>query len=155
MIKQEHNLTEVKDQKPEALTEPEIKVSEYKAPVNPADDEFRAMWRAEGGEFPWHPYSWAGRMQEDKLLTLMRELVALRAASASQTTIAQSEKASTKTNEQPMRDLADLLKQRVSDGQPLIVTGKLDEAVAKAHAATVNDILESTGKPVTVVHLPN
>lgn len=85
MIKQEHNLAEIKDQKPEALTEPEIKVSEYKAPVNPADDEFRAMWRAEGGEFPWHPYSGAGRMPEDKLLTLMRELVALRAASAAQT----------------------------------------------------------------------
>ncbi|WP_304350814.1 hypothetical protein [Comamonas testosteroni] len=75
MIKQEHN------QKPDVLPEPEIKVYKYEAPVNPADDEFRAMWRAEGGEFPWHPYSWAGCMQEDKLLTLMRELVALRAAS--------------------------------------------------------------------------
>lgn len=85
MIKQEHDLAEIADQKPGALTEPEIKVYEYKAPVNPADDEFRAMWRAEGGEFPWHPYSWAGCMQEDKLLTLMRELVALRAASAAQT----------------------------------------------------------------------
>lgn len=59
------------------------------------------------------------------------------------------------TNEQPIIDLADVLKQRVSDGQPLYVTGKLDEIAAKQHAATVNGLLENTGTPVTVVHLPN
>lgn len=61
----------------------------------------------------------------------------------------------TQTNEQPTIEMADVLKQRVSNGQPIYVTGKLDEAAAKAHAATVNEILESTGKPVTVMHLPN
>lgn len=61
----------------------------------------------------------------------------------------------TQTNEQPVIDLVDVLKQRANEGQPLMVTGKLDEAAAKLHAATVNQLLESTGKPVTVVHLPN
>lgn len=61
----------------------------------------------------------------------------------------------TRTNEQPTIDMAEVLKKRVSDGQPLYVTGKLDDAAAKVHAATVNELLVSTGKPVTVVHLPN
>jgi hypothetical protein len=60
----------------------------------------------------------------------------------------------TETNEQPVIDLVDVLKQRVNEGQPLMVTGNLDKAAAKLHVATVNQLLESTGKPVTVVHLP-
>lgn len=61
----------------------------------------------------------------------------------------------TQTNEQPVIDMAEVLKKRVSDGQPLYVAGKLNDAAAKVHAATVNEILQSTSKPVTVVHLPN
>lgn len=53
-----------------------------------------------------------------------------------------------------MIEMADVLKQRVIEGQPLVVTGKLDDAMAKMHAATVNGLLESTGHAVTVVHLP-
>lgn len=52
-------------------------------------------------------------------------------------------------------EMADVLKQRVIEGQPLVVTGKLDEAMARMHAATVNGLLESTAQAVTVVHLPN
>ena len=55
----------------------------------------------------------------------------------------------------PSISMTDVLKQRVSEGQPLYVTGKLDEIAAKEHAAKVNGLLESTGKPVKVVHLPN
>lgn len=55
----------------------------------------------------------------------------------------------------PVIDLADVLKQRVIEGQPLLVNSKLDDAMAKVHAAAVNDLLESTGQAVTVVHIPN
>ena len=43
---------------------------------------------------------------------------------------------------------------RASDGNPIYVTGMLDEADIKVHAATVNESMASTGKTVTVVHLP-
>lgn len=58
-------------------------------------------------------------------------------------------------DERDVIDMADVLKQRVIEGQPLVVTGKLDDAMAKMHAATVNGLLESTGQAVTVVHIPN
>ena len=61
----------------------------------------------------------------------------------------------TQTNEQPVFDMAEVLKKRVSDRQPLYVAGTLDKAAAKLHVATVDEILQSTGKPLTVVHLPN
>jgi len=57
--------------------------------------------------------------------------------------------------ERPVIDLGDVLKQRVIEGQPLVVTGKLDDAMAKMHATTVNRLLETTGQAVTVVHIPN
>jgi hypothetical protein len=57
--------------------------------------------------------------------------------------------------ERPVVDLADVLRQRVIEGQPLVVTGKLGDTMAKMHAATVNGLLGSTGQAVTVVHLPN
>lgn len=52
-------------------------------------------------------------------------------------------------------EMADVLKQRVIEGQPLVVIGKLDDAMAKIHTATVNDLLANTGQAVTVVHIPN
>lgn len=58
-------------------------------------------------------------------------------------------------DERDVIDMADVLKQRVIEGQPLVVTGKLDDAMAKMHAATVNGLLESTGQAVTVVRIPN
>ena len=58
-------------------------------------------------------------------------------------------------SERPVLDLADVLKQRVVEGQPLLVTGKLDDTMAKMHATTVNGLLEITGQAVTVVHIPN
>lgn len=58
-------------------------------------------------------------------------------------------------NEREVIEMADVLEQRVIEGQPLVVTGKLDDAVAKMHAATVNGLLENTGQAVTVVHIPN
>lgn len=60
-----------------------------------------------------------------------------------------------KAAERPEIDLLDVLKQRVVEGQPIVATGTLDEPMAKTHAAMVNDLLERTGKPVTVVHIPN
>lgn len=59
------------------------------------------------------------------------------------------------TDERPVIDLADVLKQRVIEGHPLVVNGKLDDSMVKMHAATVNGLLERTGQAVTVVHLPN
>ena len=58
-------------------------------------------------------------------------------------------------DEREVIEMADLLKQRVIEGQPLVVTGKLDDSMAKMHAATVNGLLESAGQAVTVVHIPN
>jgi len=52
-------------------------------------------------------------------------------------------------------EMADVLKQRVIKGQPLVVTGKLDESMAKLHAETVNGLLTSTGRSVPVVHISN
>ena len=52
-------------------------------------------------------------------------------------------------------EMADVLKQRVIEGQSLVVTGKLDDAMAKMHAAAVNGLLETAGQAVTVVHVPN
>lgn len=59
------------------------------------------------------------------------------------------------SGERPVIDLADVLKQRVIEAQPLVVTGKLDDTMAKMHAAIVNGLLESTGQAATVVHIPN
>jgi len=58
------------------------------------------------------------------------------------------------TSTRPDIDLLDVLKQRVLEGHPIVVTGTMDEPMAKMHVAIANDLRESTGKPVTVVHIP-
>jgi len=58
-------------------------------------------------------------------------------------------------NEREIVEMADVLKQRVIEGQPLVVTGTLDDPMVKRHAATVNGLLTSTGRSVTVMHIPN
>lgn len=58
-------------------------------------------------------------------------------------------------DEREVIEMADVLKQRVIEGKPLVVTGKLDDTMATLHAETVNGLLESTGQAVTVVHNPN
>ncbi|QPS78380.1 MULTISPECIES: hypothetical protein [Delftia] len=57
-------------------------------------------------------------------------------------------------DEREVVEMADLFKQRVIKGQPLVVTGKLDDSMAKKHAATVNGLLTSIGRSVTVMHIP-
>lgn len=58
-------------------------------------------------------------------------------------------------DEREVVELADVLKQRVIEGQPVVVSGKLDDSTAKMHAATVNGLLEGTGQAVFVVHIPH
>lgn len=53
-------------------------------------------------------------------------------------------------NELPAHKLEQLASKLVSD-----LMGKLDEPNTKLHAATVSGLLESTGKPVIAVHLPD
>lgn len=57
--------------------------------------------------------------------------------------------------ERDVIEMADLLKQREIEGQPLVVAGMLDESMAKMYAATVNCLLANTGQAVTVLHIPN
>lgn len=58
-------------------------------------------------------------------------------------------------SETPVIEMTDVIKQRVLDGHPLTVNGKLSDAAAKAHMAMVASLLDSTRKPVTVVYMPD
>ncbi|WAT88369.1 hypothetical protein [Delftia acidovorans] len=60
-----------------------------------------------------------------------------------------------KNKEREVIEMADLLLQRVIEGQPLVMTGMLDESMAKMYAATVNCLVSNTGQAVTVLHIPN
>ncbi len=49
-------------------------------------------------------------------------------------------------------NLTDILAQRVRAGKPRCVQGAMDESQARMHAQTINDLLQETGLPVTVIH---
>ena len=52
-------------------------------------------------------------------------------------------------------NLTDMLAERVRAGQPIHVSGQLDDVNARLHAATVNRLMVETGLPVTVIHTSN
>ena len=52
----------------------------------------------------------------------------------------------------PEIDLFDALAARVRAGQPIHVTGPLDETLGRMHLAMVNRLRADTGLPVHVIH---
>ncbi len=57
-------------------------------------------------------------------------------------------------SEREVVEMVDVLKQRMIKGQPLGVTDKLDDSMAKMHLGAVNDLLAGNGKSVFVLHIP-
>lgn len=59
------------------------------------------------------------------------------------------------TNEQNTRqevDMFDALAARVRAGEPIYVSGTLDDVSGKMHIAMVNRLREMTGMPVHIIH---
>ena len=56
------------------------------------------------------------------------------------------------TNEHNEIDMIEALAQKVRAGEPIYITGPLNDAVGKMHLATVNRLREMTGMPVHVIH---
>lgn len=56
------------------------------------------------------------------------------------------------TNERNEIDMIDVLAQKVRAGEPIYVTGPLDEVQGKTHVALINRLRETTGMPVHVIH---
>ena len=54
----------------------------------------------------------------------------------------------------PELSLNDVLTDRVRAGQPIHVSGNLDDVQAMLHAASINRLMNETGLPVTVIHAP-
>lgn len=54
----------------------------------------------------------------------------------------------------PEVELNNVLADRVRAGQPIHVSGPLNDIQAKLHAAAVNRLMQDTGLTVTVIHSP-
>lgn len=56
------------------------------------------------------------------------------------------------TNGSNENDMIEALEARVRAGQPIHVTGPLNDVSGKMHIAMVNRLREMTGMPVIVIH---